>query len=80
MVIDGVMQALFERRYDRDGKIAAAGKVNENVVGRLLRAPFFRKRPPRTAGRENSGGSMCGSFCAFAAGWQNRMWWRRLPL
>lgn len=68
MVIDGVMQALFERRYDRDGKIAAAGKVNENVVGRLLRAPFFRKRPPRTAGREEFGREYVRQFLGLCSG------------
>ncbi|MFY9674183.1 MAG: anhydro-N-acetylmuramic acid kinase [Terriglobales bacterium] len=68
MVIDGVMQALFERRYDRDGKIAAAGKVNENVVGRLLRAPFFRKRPPRTAGREEFGWEYVRQFLRLCSG------------
>src|SRR5580698_9795275 len=36
MVIDGVMQALFGRRFDRDGRVAAAGTVNEPVIGRLM--------------------------------------------
>lgn len=68
MVIDGVMQALFERRYDRDGKIAASGKVNESVVDRLLRAPFFRKRPPRTAGREEFGRDYVQRFLQLCGG------------
>ncbi|MGA9354219.1 MAG: anhydro-N-acetylmuramic acid kinase [Terriglobales bacterium] len=55
MVIDGVMQALFDRRYDRDGKVAAVGRANERVIGRLMRATFFGLRPPRTAGREEFG-------------------------
>ncbi len=55
MVIDGVMQELFGRRYDRDGKVAAAGQIDERVLGRLMRAPFFRRPPPRTAGREEFG-------------------------
>ena len=68
MVIDGVMQALFERHYDRDGKIAAAGKVNEGVLERLLRAPFFRKGPPRTAGREEFGGEYVRQFLGLCGG------------
>jgi len=68
MVIDGVMQALFERRYDRDGKIAAGGKVNEEVVTRLLRAPFFRVRPPRTAGREEFGREYVRRFLHLCGG------------
>ena len=55
MVIDGVMQELFGRRYDRDGKVAAAGRVRESVVTGLMRGAFFRRRPPKTAGREEFG-------------------------
>jgi anhydro-N-acetylmuramic acid kinase len=55
MVIDAVMQELFRRSYDRDGKVAASGQVREGVIEQLMRAPFFRQRPPRTAGREEFG-------------------------
>ncbi len=62
MVIDAVMHELFRRRYDRDGKVAAAGRVHEDVVVRLMRAPFFRRRPPRTAGREEFGRDYVARF------------------
>ncbi len=68
MVIDGAMHELFGRRYDRDGKIAAAGKINESVVERLMRAPFFRRRPPRTAGREEFGGEYLQAFLRLCRG------------
>ncbi|HVM91511.1 MAG TPA: anhydro-N-acetylmuramic acid kinase [Terriglobales bacterium] len=55
MVIDGVMQELYGRRYDRDGKLAASGQVDQRLIAQLLRAPFFEQRPPRTAGREEFG-------------------------
>jgi anhydro-N-acetylmuramic acid kinase len=55
MVIDAVMETLFGRRYDRNGKVAARGQVQKEVVGQLLRASFFRQKPPRTAGREEFG-------------------------
>jgi anhydro-N-acetylmuramic acid kinase len=55
MVIDAVMERLFERAYDRDGQVAASGTVREDVVADLLRAPFFGRRPPKTAGREEFG-------------------------
>ncbi len=68
MVIDAVMQELYGRRYDREGKIAASGRVLEPLISRLLRADFFRQKPPRTAGREEFGREyvrqflrMCGS-------------------
>jgi anhydro-N-acetylmuramic acid kinase len=55
MVIDAVVQELFGKNYDRNGKIGAAGQAHNDVIERLLRAPFFRQRPPRTAGREEFG-------------------------
>jgi anhydro-N-acetylmuramic acid kinase len=55
MVIDSVMEELYRRRYDRDGKIAAAGRPLQPMLTRLLRADFFRHKPPRTAGREEFG-------------------------
>ena len=55
MVMDAVMEELFGKRYDRDGRVAASGRVLEGVVGQLMRARFFRQKPPRTAGREQFG-------------------------
>jgi anhydro-N-acetylmuramic acid kinase len=55
MVIDAVMEELFGKRYDRDGKVAASGRVLDAVIARLLRAHFFGQKPPRTAGREEFG-------------------------
>ena len=62
MVIDGVTEELFGRPFDRGGKIAAQGKVLEDVVSRFLRAPFFRKKPPKTAGREEFGREFVRDF------------------
>ncbi len=42
-------------RFDRDGKIAARGRLNEPLLAELLRDPYFRRRPPKTAGREQYG-------------------------
>jgi anhydro-N-acetylmuramic acid kinase len=62
MVIDAVMEELFGKRYDRDGKVAASGRVLDGVIARLVRAPFFRQKPPRTAGREEFGREYVGRF------------------
>jgi anhydro-N-acetylmuramic acid kinase len=62
MVIDAVMEELFGRRYDRDGKIAASGQIREEVIAQLMRASFFRQKPPRTAGREEFGREYVGRF------------------
>lgn len=70
MVIDAAAQQLFGFAYDRDGRIAARGQVNERVVERFLRHEFFRLRPPKTAGREEFGREFAREFLA-ACGWGN---------
>jgi anhydro-N-acetylmuramic acid kinase len=68
MVIDAVMEELYGRRYDRDGKVAASGRVLDGVIMRLLRAPFFRQKPPRTGGREEFGREYEGRFLQLCHG------------
>jgi len=62
MVIDAVTQRLFNRLFDDGGKIAAAGKVIEPVLTRLLANPFLRAKPPKTAGREEFGRDFVREF------------------
>ena len=62
MVIDAVVAKFFNQRYDHGGKIAAAGVVLEHVVAALLRIPYFRQKPPKTAGREEFGREFVARF------------------
>lgn len=62
MVIDAVTERLFRKPYDRDGKFAAAGKALDRVVESLLRSAFFRRKPPKTAGREEFGHEFVADF------------------
>jgi len=62
MVIDAVTQSLFSKPYDRDGRITASGTVLDRVVGDVLRGPFFRRKPPKTAGREEFGREFTQKF------------------
>jgi anhydro-N-acetylmuramic acid kinase len=68
MVIDAVMEELFGRRYDRDGKVAAMGQVWEGVIAQLMSDAFFRQKPPRTAGREEFGRAYVGRFLRLCRG------------
>src|ERR1700691_1229962 len=55
MVIDAVTEKLFSQPFDRNGKIAASGKILDQVVRQILHRDFFRRNPPKTAGREEFG-------------------------
>ncbi len=62
MVIDAVTEKLFGKPFDRGGKIAASGKVLEPVVDKLMKREFFRRKPPKTAGREEFGREFVREF------------------
>ena len=57
MVIDGVVSATTggRLRYDRDGRLAANGTVSQRLLKRLLTHPYYRKKIPKTTGREDFG-------------------------
>ncbi len=62
MVIDALTARLFGKKYDRDGRIAASRRVLDGVLGPLLREPYFRKAPPKSAGREQFGTAFAAEF------------------
>jgi anhydro-N-acetylmuramic acid kinase len=62
MVIDAVTQRLFGKAYDRNGQIAAFGSVLDTVIKEILRRPFFHRKPPKTAGREEFGREFVSDF------------------
>jgi len=68
MVIDAVMEELFGKRYDRDGRVAASGRVLDGVVAKSMHAHFFRQKPPRTAGREEFGREYVHRFLQICRG------------
>jgi anhydro-N-acetylmuramic acid kinase len=56
-----IVDALVERatrgrlRFDRDARMAIAGKTIPELLKKLMREPYLRKAPPKTAGREQFG-------------------------
>ncbi len=64
MVIDACMQTLFQKPYDRGGRVAAKGRVLQGVLDVFLRHPFFNMPPPRSAGREQFGAACTEKFLA----------------
>lgn len=57
MLIDAVAARFSGGRlsFDIDGAMAAEGRVSEPLLARLLAHPYYAKRPPKTAGREQFG-------------------------
>ena len=57
MVIDALAREYTAGRhnYDRGGRIAESGNVNRKLLGSLLRDSYYRRRPPKSAGREQYG-------------------------
>ena len=62
MVIDRLMQTLFNKPYDRDGAVARSGTILQAVLEESLRAPYFKLKPPKTAGREEFGSQYAQAF------------------
>jgi anhydro-N-acetylmuramic acid kinase len=62
MVIDALAQKLFDKPFDRNGAHAARGAVIESVLASELQNPYFRLKPPRTAGREQFGRAYAADF------------------
>jgi len=57
MIIDGIVSLATKDRekFDLDGKIAEQGAVDRELLGNMLRHPFFSIRPPKSTGREMFG-------------------------
>jgi anhydro-N-acetylmuramic acid kinase len=68
MVIDAVLEKLYGQPFDRGGRIAFSGKVLDRVIHNILRQDFFRRKPPKTAGREEFGREFVGEFLRSCGG------------
>jgi anhydro-N-acetylmuramic acid kinase len=57
MIIDALIQGMTRGRakYDRGSKTALSGRTIPELLARIMREPYLRKRPPKTAGREQFG-------------------------
>ena len=55
MVIDALADRLFDAPMDRDGQHAAAGTPDHDLLADLLEGPFFRRKPPKSTGRDDFG-------------------------
>jgi anhydro-N-acetylmuramic acid kinase len=78
MVLDELARRWTQGRLqaDIDGRFAAAGRADDDLVASLLADPFFAMPPPRSAGREQFGRPYADMLIARAGlgddeGWQD---------
>ncbi|MGA2914715.1 MAG: anhydro-N-acetylmuramic acid kinase [Sedimentisphaerales bacterium] len=64
MVIDRIVNVLSKGKlhYDKDGKIAAKGKINKKLLDEMMKHPFLKKKPPKSTGREEFGAAFTEKF------------------
>ena len=64
MVMDALVRRFTKGRktYDAGGRLAARGKVLEPLLARALGLPFFKRQPPKSAGREQFGGRFVSRY------------------
>lgn len=55
MVVDQLVKMLLNKNYDKNGKIALSGKVHQKLLLELKKHKFFKRRPPKSTGREEFG-------------------------
>jgi len=62
MILDWLAQELFGKPFDRNGAFAAHGTILQPALTQALHHPFYRLKPPRTAGREQFGREYAAKF------------------
>jgi anhydro-N-acetylmuramic acid kinase len=57
MLLDGFVRERTAGKadYDRDGRLAAAGRCDERLLAAMLEDSYFAQSPPKTTGRERFG-------------------------
>jgi anhydro-N-acetylmuramic acid kinase len=57
MIADAIVEQMTQGRsgYDRDARMALRGRTIPELLARMMREPYLRLKPPKTAGREQFG-------------------------
>ena len=66
MVIDALVSELTKGKqlFDEGGAIAATGHVDRALLDKLLKDPYYKQKPPKSAGREQYGAAFVKSLRA----------------
>lgn len=58
-LINDLINQKLNQKYDKDGKIAAKGAINYNILQKLLSAEYFNKMPPKSLDRDYFKKALC---------------------
>ena len=64
ILVDLLMQQLYNRRFDSNGAVAARGKALKPVIDELLATPYFSAPVPKSCGREEFGAAFAQRLLA----------------
>lgn len=75
MVVDALVREHTRGRqaYDRDGRIAASGKLSRQLLRQLLADSYYGRRPPKSAGREQYGAEFLARFQHSGLPWPDQV-------
>ena len=51
-LIDLITKKYFKKDFDKDGKLALKGKIDFKSIEHALKDPYFKKKPPKSTGKE----------------------------
>lgn len=68
MLVDGLVQIMFGKPFDRNSEIAKKGNMDSNLFEFLLRDAYFRQIPPKSTGREHYGSVLMKKILNNASG------------
>jgi len=60
MLMDAIIQRRMGMRFDEDGRITAAGSVQDGLLTEWLGHPYFQRTPPKSTGFEDFGDAFLG--------------------
>ena len=71
VLLDGLTRWISRGRksFDRDGAMARRGRVQERLLAGWRQHPFFRRRPPKSTGREEFGEAQISVLATDAGGY-----------
>ena len=52
MIIDALAKRLYRKPYDKDGRYARRGTIDQKLLGWMMSHPYLKVRPPKSTGRE----------------------------